>query len=232
MATEASPTAAEQASVLQVLTVEYGVLLNALIAAWNASLSRSSIFLAVVSASGIALGFAAQGGVDRPGFTTLALVVLPLVAFLGITTFVRLVQVQREAAVYLTGMNRIRRFFVEYAPAAARYLVLPTHDDASAMARSIGTGMALRPARRALLPLLAQTQGIVGVVTGVINAAVVGLALGLLVPVGLLPWLGAVLAFGLTLVVLFGYWLRSLATLRARIDSRYPTPPEEIDARI
>jgi hypothetical protein len=41
----------------------------------------------------------AQGGLDQAPFRTLALVVLPLVLFLGIATFVRLVRVQRESVV-------------------------------------------------------------------------------------------------------------------------------------
>jgi hypothetical protein len=50
-------------------------------------------------------------------FLGVALAVLVLVLFLGVATFVRLVQVQRESMVYLVGMNRIRFFFQQSVPA-------------------------------------------------------------------------------------------------------------------
>ena len=216
--------------VLQVLSTEYGMLMGALAASWSASLARSSIFLAVVSAAGIALGFAAQGGVDRPVFVTLALVILPIVAFLGVATFVRLVQVQRESVVYITGMNRIRHVFGDIAPAAAPYFVLPRHDDPLSLYRSVGTGMSRRPPRYRLLYLIVQTQGIVGVVTGIIVAAIAGLATLMVAPAGLGPWFLAVIAFLATVGMLVTYWQRSLAELEAAIDPRFPTPSDEVDA--
>jgi hypothetical protein len=214
-----------------VLTVEYSVLMTALNAAWAASLNRSSIFLAVVSAAGIALGFAVQGGVTDSGFTTIALVILPLVAFLGVTTFVRLVQVQREAFVYTIGMNRIRRAMRDAHPGVAPYLVLPVHDDASALFRSIGTGMVVRGPRRPFLHLLAQTQGIVGVVTAVVTGATVGLAVTALgVRDDPWPWLLAIASGAATLIVLFAWWRRSFAEVQAAAPPRFPTPPDEVGA--
>lgn len=79
------------------------VLMSALNAAWNASLTRTSLFLGVLSAAGVAFGFAAQGGMEASTFLGVALAVLLLVLFLGIATFVRVVQVQRESMVYLSG---------------------------------------------------------------------------------------------------------------------------------
>ena len=78
---------------------------------------RTSLFLGVLSAAGVALGFAAQAGVEPTDFIALAVVVVVL--FLGVTTFVRLVQLQREAVVYIAGQNRIRHFFVESARSLA-----------------------------------------------------------------------------------------------------------------
>jgi hypothetical protein len=85
------------------------------------------------------------------------------VLFLGIATFIRLVEVQRESMVYITGMNRIRHFFHEAAPASRPYFVLPIYDDEPALYRSIGTGMRRNRPRFRLLHLTIQTQGIVGI---------------------------------------------------------------------
>ena len=220
----------------QVLTAEYGLLMGAVGAAWSASLVRTSIYLGVLSAAGVALGFAAQASPDGRAFETLALVVLPLVLFLGVATFIRLVQVQREAIIYITGLNRIRHFFQEVAPASRPFHVLPAFDDERALYRSLGTGMARRAPRQRFFYLIVQTQGIVGVVTGVVAGALGGLVaaqLGTIAGSSLaaeIPWLAAAIAFGLTLVLLLSYWQRSLAELRAGIRPLYPTPPEEYDA--
>ncbi len=218
----------DRAAASAVLTAEYGVLAGALATAWSASLTRTSLFLFSLSASGVALGFAAQGGVDRGPFRTLALAVLPLLLFLGVATFVRLVQVQREAMVHITGMNRIRHFFLESAPGSRPYLVLPPYDDEAALYRSIGTGMSRRPPRSRLLHQVVQTQGIVGVVAAAVAAAFSWLAAA---PAGdTAAWALAALAFAATVIGLFTYWQRSLAELRASIRPLFPTPPEEIDA--
>ena len=218
----------ERQAVVAALVPEYGLLMGALGAAWSASLVRTSLFLGVLSAAGVGLGFAAQGGVDRASFSALVLIVMPLVLLLGIATFIRLVQVQREAVVYITGLNRIRHVLQESAPASRPYFVLPAHDDEAALYRSVGTGMSVRPPRYPLLHLVVQTQGIVGIVTGVVAAAIAGIALA---PVDLrVAWLASAVAFVATVGSLFTYWQRSLRDLRSGIRTLFPTPPDELDA--
>ena len=96
------------------------------------------------------------------------------------------------------------------------------------MYRSIGAGMNRRPPRAALLYLVVQTQGIVGIVAGSVAAAFGGLAAA---PAGGgVAWVVAALAFAATVAALFSYGQRSLATLRAAIRPIQPTPPDEMDA--
>jgi hypothetical protein len=209
-------------------TAEHSVLMMALGGVWSASLGRTSLFLGVLSAAGVALGFAAQAGVERTDFAVVAVVVLLVVLFLGVTTFVRLVQLQREAVVYIAGQNRIRHFFVEVAPAIRPYFILPVHDDPAAMYRSVGTGMNRRPPRYPLLNLIAQTQGVVGVITGAVAASVAGLALTWTSP--LVSWLAAAAGLLLTVAILFAYWQRELAEVQAAIRPLSSTPDDELDA--
>ena len=165
---------------------------------------------------------ASQGGVDSSTFSALAFLVLLLTLLLGIATFIRLVEVQREAMVYITGMNRIRHHFADVSPAAARYFVLPIHDDEAALYRSIGTGMSWTRPRFRLLRLTVQTQGIVGIVTAVVAGgcgAVAGSAAG-----AVAAWAIASGAAAITLFLHFFYWHRSLAQIRARLIPMYPTP--------
>lgn len=218
----------EGAAISAVLTAEYGVLAGALGAAWSASLTRTSLFLFSLSASGVALGFAAQAGVASPTFRAFGLALLPVLLFLGVATFVRLVELQRESVIYITGMNRIRHYFVETVPTSRPYFVLPVHDDAHALYRSMGTGMRRRAPRYVFPNLVAQTQGIVGVVTAAVAAAFVGLAVA---PAGeAAAWALAAVAFAATVIGLFTYWQRSFSELQSSIESISPTPPDEIGA--
>ena len=218
----------ERAALGAALTAEYGVLAGALSTAWSASLTRTSLFLFSLSASGVALGFAAQAGVASPTFRAFGLALLPVLLFLGVATFVRLVELQRESVIYITGMNRIRHYFVETVPASRPYFVLPIHDDAFALYRSMGTGMRRHPPRYVFPNLVAQTQGIVGVVAAAVAAALVGLAAA---PAGdVAAWASAALAFAATVIGLFTYWQRSFSELQRSIEPISPTPPDEIGA--
>jgi hypothetical protein len=220
----------ERRLAVQVLDAEYRLLAGLLGAVWSASLVRTTIFLGVLSAAGVALGFAAQGGgVGAPTFTTLAVAVLPLLLFLGAATFIRLVQIQREAIVYITGMNRIRHAFQTLVPQARPYYILRPFDDEQALYRGPGTGMALRPPRFGLLFLVVQTQGIVGVLTGAIAGVLAWLASSTVAGGGP-AWLVAGLAFVGTIGGLFYYWHGSLDELHESMRSVNPTPPEATDA--
>ena len=96
------------------------------------------------------------------------------------------------------------------------------------MYRSVGTGMNRRPPRYALLNMIAQTQGIVGVITGAVAAAIAGLALSGIGPV--VAWLAATIALVVTVTVLFVYWQRSLADIQTAIRPLSSTPADEVGA--
>lgn len=207
------------------------MLTSMLTTVWSASLTRVSLFLGVVSAMGVALGFAAQaGGGFGSTFTVIALVALPQVLFLGIGTFTRTLELQREAIVYIVGMNRIRHLVAEAVPEARPSFVLSIYDDERGVFRSQGTGIRLQPPRFRLAYALVQTQGIVAVICGTLAGAIGGIATGWIsVP---LAWAVAAIAFLVTVGVLLRYWSRSMRRLYASIRPLYPTPPEAFDAPI
>ena len=217
-------SAEERELVREVLSEEYRVLASALSAAWSASLVRTSIFLGVLSASVVALGLV----VRSESFTQFALVILPLALFLGLATFERVVEIQREATIYITGMNRIRFFFQTVAPASRPFFILPSHDDDVGLYRSQGTGMHRRAPRFGVGLALVQTQGIVGVVCAVLAAAIAGLASVGAGPAVVTSVAGA--TFAITLVALVVYWRGSFDALRKAIRPINPTPPDETEA--
>jgi hypothetical protein len=219
------------AALSDALREEYGLLATMLASVWSASLFRVSLFLGVVSAIGVALGFAAQAG-DGFGetFRVFAVVTLPLALFLGIGTFVRSMELQREAFVYITGMNRIRHAIVDAVPSARPYLVLSIHDDAAGVYRSQGTGIRLRPPRYRLVFALVQTQGIVAVICGALAGMIIGLVTDWVAPS--LAWPTGLAALVLVVAALLRFWSRSFAQIEAAVRPMFPTPPEELDAPI
>ena len=214
----------ERERVREVLSEEYRVLASALSVVWSASLVRTSILLGVLSATVVALGLVAESEL----FKQFALVMLPLALFLGLGTFVRVVEIQREAIIYVIGMNRIRFFFQTAVPASRPYFILSAHDDAVSLYRSQGTGMHRRPPRYGVALALVQMQGIVGVVCSVLAAAIAGLAsegAGSAV-----AWGVGAATFAITLVALIVYWQRSFVGLGKAIRPINPSQPEDIEA--
>ena len=190
----------------EVLVTEYSMLMSALNAAWSASLTRTSLFLGVLSAAGVAFGFASQGGVEqahvpRPGLAGLRTRAFPRDRHL------------HPAGASAAGVDGLyhrheqdRHFFAEAAPSSRPYFVLPIYDDGPALYRSIGTGMGLRRPRFELLHLTVQTQGIVGIVTAVVAAGCGALAASS--AGGAAAWIVAIAAFSITMIGLFVYWQR------------------------
>lgn len=227
-----STTPGEHEQLGDILRAEYGVYMSALTANWSVGMARTTLLLGVLSATTVALGFVVQGTGFGPEFYLFALVLLPVTLFLGLATFVRVVQIQREGVVCLIGMNRIRRFAKESVPAAAPYLIFSTHDDELSLYRNLGTGVMRSPPRFRLLYALVQVPGVVAVVDAVIAGAIAGIVAALLggsAPVALLV---AGVVFAATVVGLLAYWDAQMDALTAALQVSSPTPAEELDAPI
>jgi hypothetical protein len=94
------------------------------------------MFLTLLSGAIVALAFVAQATSFSGPFQTFALLLLPLVFIVGWTTFVRLIEVNNEDAYWVTGMNRLRKAYVEMEPDLEPYFVTGTTDDAEGMRRT------------------------------------------------------------------------------------------------
>jgi hypothetical protein len=81
---------------------------------------------------------------DATGFgaqtTTLALVLLPVVLFLGIAAHGRLVEINREEVELSLAMNRLRHAYLKIAPALEPYFTTGHHDDERGLAASYLAG--------------------------------------------------------------------------------------------
>src|SRR5438874_3650066 len=118
---------------LQILATEHWSLLATRSLSWTESFSRATMFLTLLSGAIVALAFVAQATSFGGAFQTFALLLLPLVIVVGWTTFVRLLEVNNEDAYWVTGMNRLRKAYVELEPDLKPFFVTGTSDDAEGM---------------------------------------------------------------------------------------------------
>jgi hypothetical protein len=184
---------------MQFMTTEHFTLQTARAVA-NAEISaRLQLYMTTVSSAIISLALVAQvsGELGR-AFVAFALVLLPVVYFLGISTLARVMQASNEWRVYGQGMNRIRHWYLEVAPDMAPYFVLPATDDPWASLAAVGIRGRTWP------------QGIVTTapwIVVVVNSVLAGVVAGLLARAAglsgmVLPGLVAGAGFALSLVVL------------------------------
>jgi hypothetical protein len=119
----------------------------------------------------VALALAAQVAGFGSAFVAFALVVLPFVELVGVATFARLGEADREDLQSIQGMNRIRHAYLEIAPVLERYLVAGRSDDLPAVLAAYGMGpRSMSSVRGRLHHAFVMTQGMVGL----INAMVAG----------------------------------------------------------
>lgn len=157
---------------LQILATEHWSLLATRSLTWTESFSRAQMFLSVLSGAVVALALVAQATSFGDGFVTFALVTLPVVLFVGLTTFVRLVAANNDEARWVLGMNRIRAAYLSLAPELEPYFITGHHDDEKGL--MVTTGYADFPTFYGYVT----TPAVVGVIDGVVAATIVFLAAG------------------------------------------------------
>jgi hypothetical protein len=147
------------------LSTEHWGLLSARSLAWNETFNRVSVFLNTLSASAVALALVADASGFDDQFKIFALILFPIVLFLGLATYVRVVQINLED-IYLVGaMNRLRRAYVDSAPEVREYFTSGVSDDEAGIWASYLLG---RPHPRPRAQLLATTPTLVATLDAVI----------------------------------------------------------------
>jgi hypothetical protein len=131
---------------------------------------RASIYLAALSGNLIALAFVGQMSRLGAAFYAFALILLPVLAFVGVVTFRRLVQSSIEDLAYAHRIALLRSFYLRVSPELEPYIVAVR-----------GTRSAAPFSGKTLAPgawqLTLTTAGMVAVVNSVVVAACAGLVL-------------------------------------------------------
>src|SRR5215217_1979498 len=120
---QGQPGATPAALQVQILATEHWSLLATRSQTWNESFARALV---------------AEASSFGSGFTTFALILLPVVLFLGLTTYIRLVAINHDETRWVLGMNRIRAAYLELAPELERWFITSHHDDEKGAAATAG----------------------------------------------------------------------------------------------
>jgi len=207
---------------LQVLATEHWGLLATRSLAWNESFTRAGMFLSTLSGAIVALALVAQATSFGSGFVLFALVILPVVLFIGITTFLRMGSSNYYDALCVVGMNRIRHAYMEITPEVEPFLVMGTHDDEAGLELSMGHP----PGTNFVVDLIASTPFVVAVINSVLAGAIATLLaqqLRLGTPATIaLAILGVALVLGLQVLSA----TRSIAAAVASYRPKFPAPAE------
>jgi hypothetical protein len=126
---------------------------------------RASIYLAALSSNLIALAFIGQMSRLGAAFYAFALILLPVLAFIGVVTFLRLVQSSIEDIAYAHRIALLRGFYLRLLPEFEPYVVVVRP----------GARFEAEPPSARQLALTA--AGMVAVVNSVVMAACAGLLL-------------------------------------------------------
>jgi hypothetical protein len=213
---------AERQALLTALTTEHFTLQGARSQTVGESAARSSLYLGSVSSTLIALGFVSQVSKGGEVFQLFTLTVLPTLFFVGLFTFVRLVESSVENILYGRAINRIRHYYLELAGEQRRYFVMSGHDDALGVIRNMG----LSPASRWQLLFTAATA--VSVVNGVVGAGGAAIFLGVTLDLPLAVAAAAGASFLVISIVLqMRYDRRRHQRSDARLDAMFPSPAPE-----
>jgi hypothetical protein len=160
-------------TVVTFMTTEHFVLQTARSAGITETVGRAAIYLAAVSSGLIAMAFVGQLSRLGAAFYIFGLVLLPTLAFVGVTTFERALRNGVEDVQLAGRISRIRQFYFDAAPQVARYLSPPGPETPWAIARQAGVSS----------PFWYQFLTIAGAVA-VVDSVLIGGTIGLAVQAG------------------------------------------------
>ena len=153
---------------VQIMTTEHFTLQSGRGSTIAETNGRLSVFLVTTSSTLIAIAFIGQVSQLGQAFRVFSLLLLPVLLFLGLATFARVVQSSGEDALYVAGINRIRHFYLEVVPELSDYFVLSNHDDLEGIMAS--SGIVWTP----MQPFLT-AAAMVAVINGIIGGVLVTL---------------------------------------------------------
>jgi hypothetical protein len=213
---------------MQILATEHWSLLASRSLGYTDSFSRASMFFSVLSGTVIALALVAQAGRFDTVFFAAALLLLPVVFFVGVATIARIGNLNAEDARWVMGMNRIRHAYMEMHPELRQYFITGEHDDVRGIMTTFGIN-APTPGQHFLSDLGHGMQILPGMLTIMVAvvagawAALAAVAMGASQPVAIAT--GAVF-FLLTIAANAFFARRAVMSSAAGLVPKFPSPAE------
>lgn len=115
---------------VDILTTEHWSLLSTRALGYQEMFARTTIFTAILSATVVALALMAQATRFSRETLWVALLMIPVDLFIGITTFLRSVKINLDDARWVTGMNQLRDAYLKIVPDLEPYFVAAHTSDA------------------------------------------------------------------------------------------------------
>jgi hypothetical protein len=207
-ATEPSGTedAARRTVRVTLLTTEHWSLLATRNLSWNESFARANMFLTLLTGAVVALALVAQATDFGSAFMIFALLLLPVVFFVGSSTYVRLNEINEEDVQWVRGMNRLRRAYLEIDPGIEPYLITGWTEDVVGVLRTFGapggSGRQAPSLRGNIMHAFVTTPMMIMIVNCVVAAVLVGLVVA---QIGMTMELAAIAAVGAFVLTFAGF---------------------------
>jgi hypothetical protein len=206
----------QQQAFMQALTTEHFTLQTARAVAVSEG-NGTALYVGALSSTLVALALVAQRSPLGEVFFVVALTVLPAVFFLGLVTYVRVLQSSVEDIVYARAINRIRHYYTEIDPSQAHYFLLSGRDD-------VRGALANMYVRDSWTQFLFTMPSAVAVINGLLGGVTVALAAATAAHLALLPTVLAGMASGTVILALHvAYQVRRFARMRATVEARFPS---------
>lgn len=209
---------------LQILATEHWSLLATRSLTYTESLGRVNMFLATLSGAVIALALVAQADRFGTAFYAIAIVMLSVVLVTGVFTVARLMALNRDDYLWVLGMNRLRRAYLELHPELEPYFITGAHDDLPGALRTLGIDPRAPSAIGTLVHVLQTLPGMLSIIVAAVAGAIGGLgAAGFGAPPVLVLLLGIV-CFVIAALLMVVWGRRSVTRSDPSLESRFPTP--------
>jgi hypothetical protein len=202
---------------MQALTTEHFTLQTARAVAVNEGNGRTALYIGALSSTLVALALVAQHSPLGEVFYAVALTVLPAVLFLGVVTYVRVLQSSIEDILYARAINRIRHYYTEIDPSQAHYFLLSGRDDV----RGALANMCLRDSWTQFLFTMPSAVAVINaLLAGVTVALAVVTAAGAPLPVTVLA---GMTSGTIVLALHLAYQVRRFAAMKAGVAAAFPS---------
>lgn len=222
---EAAGSEVHPERLLAILSNEHASLNTTRALAWGDSSSRIGSYLSALGAGSVAVALVGGATDFQPAaFLPFTAVVLLVLLFLGVTAYLRLVQINVEDATLIGAMNRIRAGYLALEPGAKAYLSTDAHDDPEGALRSLTLGLQGPVGGSQLVQAMVTAPATVGI----LDAMVAGLLMGCVALIAGASTLVAMALGAAAALLVFGalaWWMvRAWDGLMRAVTPRFPTP--------